>query len=46
VPPKAINISTNAKLLHAAIRGLNRLIEEHGVRLAAVPSARSPSVLP
>jgi transposase, IS5 family len=33
VQPKAISFPTDAKLLHAAIRGLNRLAGEHGVRL-------------
>ncbi|MGY4167591.1 hypothetical protein ACVIM8_001664 [Bradyrhizobium sp. USDA 4529] len=31
--PKAISFPTDAKLLHAAIRGLNRLARKHGVRL-------------
>jgi IS5 family transposase len=33
VQPKAITFPTDAKLLHAAIRGLNRLADEHGVKL-------------
>jgi hypothetical protein len=33
VQPKAISFPTDAKLLHAAIRGLNRLATKHGVRL-------------
>jgi IS5 family transposase len=33
VQPKAITFPTDAKLLHAAIRALNRLAREHGVRL-------------
>ncbi len=33
VQPKAITFPTDAKLLHAAIRGLNRLARHHGVRL-------------
>jgi transposase, IS5 family len=33
VQPKAISFPTDAKLLHAAIRGLNRLATRHGVRL-------------
>lgn len=33
VQPKAITFPTDAKLLHAAIRGLNRLTRKHGVRL-------------
>ena len=33
VQPKAISFPTDAKLLHAAIRGLNRLARRHGVRL-------------
>jgi IS5 family transposase len=33
VQPKAITFPTDAKLLHAAIRGLNRLAKTHGVRL-------------
>ena len=33
VQPKAITFPTDAKLLHAAIRGLNRLARRHSVRL-------------
>jgi transposase, IS5 family len=33
VQPKAITFLTDAKLLHAAIKGLNRLARKHGVRL-------------
>ena len=33
VQPKAITFPTDAKLLHAAIKGLNRLARSHGVRL-------------
>ena len=33
VQPKAITFPTDAKLLHAAIRGLNRLARKNGVRL-------------
>jgi transposase, IS5 family len=33
VQPKAITFPTDAKLLHAAIKGLNRLAQRHGVRL-------------
>jgi len=33
VQPKAITFPTDAKLLHAAIRGLNRLARKHGVAL-------------
>jgi transposase, IS5 family len=33
VQPKAITFPTDAKLLHAAIKGLNRLANTHGVRL-------------
>ena len=33
VQPKAITFPTDAKLLHAAIRGLNRLAHRHGIRL-------------
>jgi IS5 family transposase len=33
VQPKAITFPTDAKLLHAAIRGLNRMARRHGVRL-------------
>jgi transposase, IS5 family len=33
VQPKAITFPTDAKLVHAAIKGLNRLAREHGVRL-------------
>jgi transposase, IS5 family len=33
VQPKAITFPTDAKLLHAAIKALNRLARKHGVRL-------------
>jgi IS5 family transposase len=33
VQPKAITFPTDAKLLHAAIQGLNRMAKKHGVRL-------------
>src|SRR5204863_9603104 len=33
VPPKAITFPTDAKLLHAAIKGLNRLATKHSVKL-------------
>jgi IS5 family transposase len=33
VQPKSITFPTDAKLLHAAIKGLNRLAGQHGVRL-------------
>jgi IS5 family transposase len=33
VQPKAVSFPTDAKLLHAAIKGLNRLARKHGVRL-------------
>jgi len=33
VQPKNITFPTDAKLLHAAIKGLNRLARKHGVRL-------------
>src|SRR5437867_7704490 len=33
VQPKNITFPTDAKLLHAAIKGLNRLASKHGVRL-------------
>src|SRR5205807_3753773 len=33
VQPKAITFPTDAKLLHEAIKGLNRLARKHGVRL-------------
>src|SRR5690348_16820682 len=33
VQPKAITFPTDAKLLHVAIKGLNRLARKHGVRL-------------
>src|SRR6187431_1482058 len=33
VQPKNITFPTDAKLLHAAIKGLNRLAKKHGVRL-------------
>ena len=39
VQPKAITFPTDGKLLHAAIRGLNRLAGRHGVEAAAVLSA-------
>ena len=33
VQPKAITFPTDSKLLHAAIKGLNRMANKHGVRL-------------
>src|SRR5262249_25076286 len=39
VQPKAITIPTDAKLLHAAIQGLNRLARRHGNTTATVLSA-------
>src|SRR5947199_3410922 len=33
VQPKAITFPTDAKLLHAAVKGLNRLATRHGIRL-------------
>ena len=33
VQPKNVTFPTDAKLLHAAIKGLNRLVHQHGVRL-------------
>ncbi len=33
VQPKAITFPTDAKLLHAAIKGLNRMARKHGVQL-------------
>jgi IS5 family transposase len=33
VQPKAVTFPTDAKLVHAAIKGLNRLARERGVRL-------------
>jgi IS5 family transposase len=33
VQPKAVSFPTDAKMLHAAIKGLNRLARKHGVRL-------------
>jgi IS5 family transposase len=33
VQPKAITFPTDAKLLHAAVEGLSRLVRKHGVRL-------------
>jgi len=33
VQPKAITFPTDAKLLHCAIKGLNRLVRRHGIRL-------------
>jgi transposase, IS5 family len=33
VQPKNVTFPTDAKLLHAAIKGLNRLVRKHGVRL-------------
>jgi transposase, IS5 family len=43
VQPKAITFPTDAKLLHAAIKGLNRLANKHGVRLrqTAISSCES-----
>jgi IS5 family transposase len=44
VQPKNVSFPTDAKLLHAAIRGLNRLANQHGVRLrqstSVSPNAR------
>src|ERR1700709_2453494 len=40
VQPKAITFPTDAKLLHAAIKGLNRLVRRHGVGLAAILFSR------
>jgi IS5 family transposase len=44
VQPKAITFPTDAKLLHAVIKGLNRLARSHGVRLGnpilALPGPR------
>jgi transposase, IS5 family len=42
VQPKAVTFPTDAKLLHAAIKGLNRLARKHGVQLAS-PTSASPS---
>jgi transposase, IS5 family len=43
VQPKNITFPTDAKLLHAAVKGLTRLARKHGVRLrhrtCASPSA-------
>jgi transposase, IS5 family len=33
VQPKNVTFPTDAKLLHAAIKGLNRLAREYGVQL-------------
>jgi transposase, IS5 family len=33
VQPKNISFPTDAKLLHAGIRGLNRRVTKHGVKL-------------
>lgn len=33
VQPKAISFPNHAKLLHAAIKGLNHLARRHGIRL-------------
>ena len=33
VQPKAITFPTDAKLVHAAIKGLNRLVRQHGLKL-------------
>jgi Transposase domain (DUF772) len=52
VQPKAITFPTDAKLLHAAIRGLNRLATRHGVRLrqsysrVAKAAARAATPMP
>ena len=44
VQPKNVTFPTDAKLLHAAIKGLTRLARKHGVqlrnRMCASPSAR------
>ncbi|MGY3423360.1 IS5 family transposase [Bradyrhizobium sp. F1.13.4] len=40
VQPKAITFPTDAKLLHAAIKGLNRLARRHAVRLRQSYSSR------
>ena len=42
VQPKAITFPTDAKLLHAAIKGLNRLARKHGVGCGN-PICASPS---
>jgi hypothetical protein len=36
VQPKAITFPTDSKLLHAAIKGLNRMANKHSVRLSSV----------
>jgi hypothetical protein len=43
VQPKAITFPTDAKLVHAAIKGLNRLAREHGVCGCGNPICASPS---
>ena len=40
VQPKNVTFPTDAKLLHAAIKGLNRLAKKHGRAAAAILSAR------
>jgi len=38
VQPKAISFPNDAKLLHAAIKALNRLATRHGLRLSVRPT--------
>ena len=47
VQPKAITFPTDAKLLHAAIRGLCRLAKKHGVRLrqSYIPIAKHAAMM-
>jgi hypothetical protein len=42
VQPKNVSFPTNAKLLHAAIRGLNRLANKHGCG-CGTPTSVSPN---
>jgi IS5 family transposase len=48
VQPKAVTFPTDAKLLHAAMEGLNRLVRRHGLKLRrswaiALMRCRSPA---
>jgi IS5 family transposase len=38
VPLKAISFPTDAKLLHATIKALNRLATRHGLKLSVRPT--------
>lgn len=45
VQPKAITFPIEAKLLHAAIKGLNRLARRHGVRQSYACVAKAASIM-